>query len=458
MGKVTQSQIKAIKEFGKTFFKNSKQQPFEFTDGQCEMFHSILNPDIKWVWISAPTRYGKSETLALCVLTLAFLYNLKVPIVAGTQEKARKIMEYVLQHISDHPKIYDGLLNIEFIKKAERVKIQMSKQGLRWSTGGWIYITSVDSRTISREGEGVVGEGGDVIVLEEAGLIREKAQFSKVIRMVEGDWGKLVMSGNCIERSVFEEAYHDDLYYKVKITLDQAIAEGRINPERLEQQKKQTTSKDWKRYYLVEFPKASDYGFFKPKKYDFLPLDLSYVGAVDLSLGESKKGSKIGIVVLGVDDKGMVYEVESLEENIGPDGAIRTILNLPYQFHRFGVEEIQFQKYFLRVIQEKSRLLGKYIPFIGVGQVKKKEERIESLEPFINTGQILFKGDNALWKSMEEYPDTEYLDAVDALEMAWRFARMVGVELGTTQRPQLKPEESGKHYRLLDPSKWAVEE
>src|SRR3990167_8752968 len=264
MGKITQGQIKAIKELGRTFFKNSKQQPFEFTDGQCEMFCSVINPDLKWVWLSAPTRYGKSETLALAILTLAFMYHLKVPIVAGSEEKARKIMEYVLQHISDHPKIYDGLLNIEFIKKAERVKIQMSKQGLRWSTGGWIYITSVDARTVSREGEGVVGEGGDVVVLEEAGLIRQQEQFSKVVRMVEGDWGKLIMSGNCIEKSVFETAYKDPLYYKVRISLEQAIKEGRINEERLKEQKPQTTSKDWKRYYLVEFPSASEYAYFKP--------------------------------------------------------------------------------------------------------------------------------------------------------------------------------------------------
>src|SRR5690606_35829007 len=102
--------------------------------------------------------------------------------------------------------------------------VSVSKNGLRWSDGGWIYITSVDSRSISREGEGVVGEGGDVVVLEEAGLIKHREQFSKIVRMPEEDrgWGKLVMSGNCVENSVFEDAFNDEMYHKVRVDLETA--------------------------------------------------------------------------------------------------------------------------------------------------------------------------------------------------------------------------------------------
>ena len=34
--------------------------------------------------------------------------------------------------------------------------------------------------------------------------------------------------------------------------------------------------------------------------------------------------------------------------------------------------------------------------------------------------QINYKGDNDLWGKMQDYPDTESLDGIDALEMAWR--------------------------------------
>src|SRR3990170_2652972 len=375
-----------IKILVRGLFKTYKGEPFELTDGQAEIFLAIINRNYKWLWQSAPTRYGKSDILAMALLYLAAVKKLKIPIVGGSEEKARKIMDYVVAHIADHPLFYQGLINAD-ISKIEQLKVSVSKNGLRWYDGGWIHITSIDARQISKEGESVVGEGGDVVVLEEAGLIKQKDQFSKVVRMPEEDkgWGKLIMSGNCIENSVFETAFNDPLYYKVRIPLEQAIAEGRFTEKYLEEKKSQTTSKDWKRYYLVSFPEANEFTYFKPQKYEFLPDELWSQGEV-----------------------------------IAPEETIRTIFNLPYKFERFGVEAVQFQKYFLKVIEEKSKQEGKYIPFVGINQSKKKEERIESMEPFINTGQILFKGDNELWDEMQDYPEADKLDVLDSLEMCWR--------------------------------------
>lgn len=444
--KKKKKRLEKIKKLVSGLFKNSSQEPFYPTDGQADMFMSIITPHIKWLWQSAPTRYGKSDILGMALLYLAVVKHLKIPVVAGTQEKANKIMEYVVTHVSDHPELSKTLMN-EDISKVDRLKIQMSKQGLRWSDGGWIYITSIESRKIIGEGERVVGEGGDVVVLEEAGLIKREEQFSKVVRMPEENrgWGKLIMSGNAIENSIFEKAYRSDLYVKKRIGLDQAVDEGRFTWKYLKEKKSQTTTRDWKRYYLVEFPDPTEYAYFKPKKYQILPNDLIYVGAVDLSLGEGKteagirKRSKTGVTVLGVDEEGQIYEVESFEEAIGPDEVGRRILNMPYEFHRFGVEAIQFQKYFLKVIDQKSKELKKYIPFIGIKQKRKKEERIEGLEPHINTGQILFRGDNDLWSSMQNYPDLTWFDGLDSFEMAWRLAKQVGIEIGTIARPGAKP-------------------
>jgi predicted phage terminase large subunit-like protein len=421
---INPKKIKIIKQTVRTIFKTSKGQPYEMTDGQAELFLSIIDPKIKWLWCSAPTRYGKSDILAMAILYLASYKKLKVPIVGGSEDKAKKIMEYVVAHLADDASLYAGLINIQDAHDVDKLKVTVSKDALRWRDGGWIYITSVDSRRVgASQGEKVVGEGGDVIVLEEAGLITNKEQFSKVVRMPEEDkgWGKLIMSGNCIEKSVFETAYNDPLYHKVRIDLDQAIKEGRYTQEYLEQKKGQTTSKDWKRYYLVLFPAANEFTIFKPKKYEILPNELKYYGAVDLALGEAKKGSLVGITILGVDGKGQVYEIDSIGVQIQPEETMRTIFNFPYKFQRFGVEKVQFQAYFLKVIEEKSKTEGKYIPFQGITQNKKKEERIESLEPFINTGQILFKGDNELWDEMQSYPTSDHLDVLDSLEMAWRI-------------------------------------
>lgn len=390
------------------------------TDGECEIFAVVLKKSLKYVWVSAPTRYGKSETLALALIILAVFYKLKIPVIAGSKEKAEKIMEYVIEHVADHPELYKGLLNLRGLRDVQRLKVSASKDTLRWAAGGWIFITSVDARSTSKEGEKAVGEGGDVVVLEEAGLIKRKEQFSKIVRMTEGEWGKLIMSGNCIEKSIFEDAFKNPLYHKVRISLKQAINEGRYTREELKNKKSQTTTKDWKRFYLVKFPQAGEFTYFKPVKYEFLPRELKYYGSLDPALGEAKKGCLVGIVVLGVAEDGQVYEVTSIGEKIKPEEAIREIFNLPYKFERFVIEATQFQKYLLQETQRKSKEEQRYIPFEGIQQSKKKEERIESMEPAINTKQILFKGDNELWNEMQDYPDTENVDCLDALEMAWR--------------------------------------
>lgn len=430
--KTLKKKIKKIKKLVKVFFKTQRGEPYEMTTGQAYVFLNIIDPKIKWLWLSAPTRYGKSDILAMALIYLAAVKHLKIPIVAGSADKANKIMEYVVAHIADNALLYQGLMNTD-IAKIDQLKISVSKNGLRWYDGGWIYITSVDSRNASKEGEGVVGEGGDVVVLEEAGLIKKKEQFSKIVRMPEDDrgWGKLIQSGNCVEGSVFEDAYNSPLYKKIRITLDRAVKEGRFKTSSLEAKKLQTTSKDWKRYYLVQFPAVNEFTYFKPQKYDLLPKNekLKYYGALDPALGESKKGSLVGIVVIAKDeDTGQIYEVFNYGEQIGPDEAIKKIFNLPYEFDRFAIEAIQFQKYFYHQIEAKSKAESRYIPFVAITQQRAKEERIESLEPAINTKQILFSGQGELWNEMQDYPQAEKLDVLDTLEMAYRFVAPTGFE------------------------------
>lgn len=424
--------LQGIKETVRKIFKNSKRKPFEMTDGQAEIFLRVIDPNIKWLWVSAPTRYGKTDIIAMAYLYLASYKKLKIPIVGGSEDKAKKIMEYIVQHLGDHHSLYDGLINIEDVHDVDRLKVTVSKDALRWRDGGWIYITSIDSRGIKSEGEGVVGEGGDIVHLEEAGLIKRKEQFSKVVRMPEEDkgWGKLVMGGNCIEGSVFEDAYKSPLYVKVHIKLKQAVDEGRFTQGYLDEKKLFTTSKDWKRYYEVEFPLANEFTFFKPKKMEYLPHDLIYFGSLDPNLGETAKGSLAGITVLGVDKKQQAYEVESIGLPLGPDNAMATVLSLPYKFKRFGIEAVQFQRYFQRQIDEKSKAMGLYIPIVAIEQKRKKEERIESMEPVINTGQILFKGQGELWDEMQDYPEADHLDVLDSLEMTWRLISATNFDYG----------------------------
>jgi len=405
------------------FKKNDK--PFIMYDRQVDIISAILDKDIKWLWISAPTRYGKSEIVAIGALFLASMLKLRVRIVGATSQKANKIMEYILEHVADNELIYDTLINKDTIA-VKKLKILMRKSELRWMDGGWISVLSAQETNTVQSGSGLLGEGGDVIIIEEAGLLKREETFNKIVRMREPDngYGKLIQVGNLIEGTIFEKAYNDKKYTKIFVTLEDAKREKKWTDKYIAEQKSEITTKDWKRLYAMEWVRGDEYAVFKPQKYDILPKlsDLEIYGAVDLALGKSNKGSKIAIVVLGKHkDTGQIYEIESIIKHMRPNEAINTILNLPYPFVRFGIENVQFQQFFVSVIDEKSKRLGKRIPFEGVGQGKQKVLRIESMEPVVNTGQIYFKENMQLWNDLRDYPDTEFLDGLDALEMCYRL-------------------------------------
>lgn len=419
-----QKRNEAIKYVVSTFFKNKDGEPYMLTDGQCEMFYAITNPELKYVWISAPTRYGKSEIASIALLYLAKFHNLKISVVGATDEKANKIMEYVVSHISDHEKLSEGIIGDD-IKKIEKLKIQSSKKSIRWKGGGWIYITSVDYRTLSAGGERAIGEGADVVYVEESPLIKTKEQFSKIVRMPEIDrgWGKLIQAGNLLEGNHFEEAYNSTLYYKVLISLPQAMYEKGWSVEFIKNRVEQMTTKDAKRMYFMEFPKKSETAFLRPQKYDSLPQNLRYFGAFDPAMGKKTSKSMSAIVILGVDENGFMYEVDSVIEKIKPSDAIDLILSFPYQFESFGVEAIQFQEFLYDELQKKMNFSSVFIPFEKIKQTAKKEQRIESLEPYFRSGVLKLKGDNELYKEAIDYPDSEFLDGLDVLEMCVRLVK-----------------------------------
>jgi len=129
----TKTKLK-ITKLVKSLFK-LKGEPYPITPLECGIFEAVTNKNRKWVWISAPTRYGKTEIIALALIYLAVFLHLKIVIVAGSSEKADKIMEYILIHISDNPVLYQGLINLQILENIDKLKVKASKQELIWATG-----------------------------------------------------------------------------------------------------------------------------------------------------------------------------------------------------------------------------------------------------------------------------------------------------------------------------------
>ena len=59
----------------KTLYKDEQGNPFILTDGQCDIFNLIFKKLTPRVHIESFTRFGKSETVAIAILTKIFTYS-----------------------------------------------------------------------------------------------------------------------------------------------------------------------------------------------------------------------------------------------------------------------------------------------------------------------------------------------------------------------------------------------
>lgn len=255
MRQFSEKAIEYARRIIQTYFKNSKTGlPYEPTEGQCEIFLAIISTDLKRVWITTTTQYGKSEIVAMALLWLARNRSLKIPIVAPTKDKAEIIMGYVTTHLFDDPYFTEGLMDVESL---QRLKTERSRNRLAWSHGSEIKVTSADSTSRGKQGISQMGTAGDILVEDEASHITDKAN-NKTIRMLGGNLAvsKIVKVSNTFEKNHFYKSSISPRYFKIKITWEQAVAEGRLTKEFVEEMREEMDAEDFGIMYECEFPSS----------------------------------------------------------------------------------------------------------------------------------------------------------------------------------------------------------
>jgi hypothetical protein len=238
---------KSTKELVQSLYKDDYGNPFVMTEGQEEIFDCIFykqSPDGKRrIHIETHTQYGKSDTVAMAVLTRASTYPEKWAIVAPTQSKAKIIMGYVIKHLFENEytaarfKMSEG-------ENEERIRRERSKSRLTFDIGrnqlGEVFILSAESRLKREEdvGNALMGFGAPNLVEDEAALISDESD-AKAMRMVGGftpfatDF--VVKIGNPFTRGHFLKSYEDENYHKIVIDYERGIKEGRMTKDFIEE-------------------------------------------------------------------------------------------------------------------------------------------------------------------------------------------------------------------------------
>src|SRR3990167_8998708 len=86
----------------KSLYKDEKGDSLELTASQDQLFSAIARKSTRRLQVMSHTRWGKSMTVGLAVLTRASTYPGKWALIAPTRDKAKIIMDYVIAHIFDN--------------------------------------------------------------------------------------------------------------------------------------------------------------------------------------------------------------------------------------------------------------------------------------------------------------------------------------------------------------------
>lgn len=188
--------------------------------------------------------------------------------------------------------------------------------------------------------------------------------------------------------------------------------------------------------------------YYNEFEVDFKSNDFDFYGAVDPSLGKSKKSDYSAIITLAKQKStGYMYVVDADGERRHPDKIINDILEkerwlrktFGRGYRKFGCETVQFQWFLKEEIAKASARANLYIPIEEINSSGDKVLRVQTLQPDVKNKYIKFNPKHKLLlEQLKQFPMASHDDLPDALEMARTVAK------------------KGKRFRILDRSLFGI--
>lgn len=235
--KARSSTREVVDSFG---FTDNKGDEIKWVGGQYEIMDPIIHRETidgrKRVEVIASTQYGKSASVGAALAIRASMYPDRFAIIAGTKEKARIIMEYVIDYSLNNPAIRSQLPPKTAL---DRLKQRRSQDRLNYAEGGEVRVFSADATRVSETSKSLMGFGSPNVIEDESALIPDVLQAT-VMRMLGGHKDNFLMKiGNPFNRGHFLKTWKSDRYFKVFIDYHRALQEGRYSKEFIEEMKEE---------------------------------------------------------------------------------------------------------------------------------------------------------------------------------------------------------------------------
>jgi len=289
---------------------------YNLKKGQLDIIGSVLDPDVTRLIVSATTQYGKTQAVAIGILTDLVESDTpkKVLFIAPTIKQTNIIRNYVAELITDTPELSE--LVDQPKHGPERLKSEMSRERLTFKND-WeiITLTAHGEEGGQDPGKQLMGFGGDIIVLDEACLILDEIYRKRIKRMLGSNpKAKLIILANPWKKGHFAyKAWKSKRFRKIHIGWQQAIEEGRVTREFIEEQREDLTPIEFKVLYDSEFPDDNEDALIMwswieaatIRQINFKPATFYPIHSLDVA----EKGTDLTILTDGITD-GENYQVK----------------------------------------------------------------------------------------------------------------------------------------------------
>src|SRR3990167_4644057 len=222
------------------------------TNTQIQVIDIITTRRYPRTQLILPTQYGKSMSVADGVLLRVITNPEKWAIVAPSEEKARIIMDYIIDRIFDDPLFSEQL---EYHSTKEKLKQERSKTRITFRDGGEVRVYSGNASNTRQVKSALMGFGAANLILDEAGQISDEL-YSTVKRMVGGSKDNFILEiGNPVFRNHFHRTWRGERYIKIYKDVYMALAEGRYTQDFIDEMRDEAGF-EW--MYECQFPDSTE--------------------------------------------------------------------------------------------------------------------------------------------------------------------------------------------------------
>lgn len=204
--------------------------------------------------IFAMTQWGKSQALA-CGIALGILFN------PG--------LRWVVLFPSDKQTAILRNMIVKLLRRCRQLRamLKLTGQGFErlaaeGSRNRWTFSDGSDLRfmTVGGEGTSVMGEGGDVVLMDEAGLIADATATVMVNRMLSANpRAVLIKSANpWPDSGHLRKSWESTRYERIQVDWRIALQEGRVTQAFLDEQRELLPPAEWEVLYEARFPGSAE--------------------------------------------------------------------------------------------------------------------------------------------------------------------------------------------------------